>query len=100
MGNVQRVLLQAGTTLAMVLLGIWLYRNPRKTLLMYGDWANQALPQKAVTVLGSLCMFLGTYAFVVICVGQYLPDTLAGLLAAATSILIVWGVKRTTRTQG
>jgi L-lactate permease len=99
MGNVQRVLLQVGTALAFVYLGIWIYRNPRKTLLLYGDLANQSSPQKFVMLLGSLCMFVGAYAVVVVCVGQYLPDIIAGLIAAATGIAVVWCVKRITRTQ-
>jgi hypothetical protein len=94
MGNAQRVLLQAGTALAVVCLGWWINRNPRKTLLLYGDLANQPLPQKCVRVLGSLAMLVGSYAVVVITVGPYLPDALAGLLAAAISISLIWWVTR------
>jgi hypothetical protein len=94
MGNVQRVLLQVGTALAVVCLGWWINRNPRKTLMLYGDLANQSLPQKCVRGLGSLAMFVGAYAVVLITVGPHLPDTVAGLLAAAIGISLIWFVQR------
>jgi hypothetical protein len=94
MGNAQRALLQAGTALAVVCLGWWLNRNPRKTLLLYGDLANQPFPQKCVRALGSLFMFVGAYAVVLITVGPYLPDAVAGLLAAAIGISVIWWVHK------
>lgn len=62
--------------------------------MLYGDWANQALPQKCVRGLGSVAMFVGAYAVVLITVGPYLPDTVAGLLAAAIGISVIWLVQR------
>lgn len=39
-------------------------------------------------------MFVGAYAVVLITVGPYLPDTVAGLLAAAIGISVIWLVQR------
>jgi hypothetical protein len=93
MGDTQRVLLQLGTALAVVYLGWWIYRHPRKSLF-YGDLANQPAAQKFITVLGTLAMFSGAYAVALIAAGPYLPDAFVGLFAAAFGIAVTWCARR------
>jgi hypothetical protein len=89
----RRVLLQVGTALAVVYLGWWVYRQPRKSLF-YGDLADQPAAQKFIRMLGTLAMFIGAYAVVVITAGPYLPDAFVGLFAAAFGIAVTWCARR------